>query len=351
MPRCVVTGGSGFLGRHLVDALLAQDASDTQVSVFDLRPYEHHDPATADSVHSTTGSVTSLGDLVAAFKDASVVYHCVSANPMDNLNERLMWSVNVDGTKNVIEACKQAAVSKLLYVSSASVVFDGRPTNKLDETAPYPKRYLDYYSKSKAEGERLVLAANKPALLTCSLRPSSIFGERDPLYVPRLIEAGRQRKSRFIIGNGKTKWEFTYVGNVASACIKAVEALTPDSPVAGQAYFITNDENTPFWQHMGTILTALGYPPPSVHLPFIICFILAAIVDFIFMLLSPFYKPAAPPTFTKQRVLLMSTDRSLSCEKAKRDFGYSAEVSMEEANRRTIEFFKPQAAWVDAKKE
>lgn len=349
--QCVVTGGSGFLGRHLVDALLAKDRPPTQVMVFDLRPYKHHNPDTEEHVDSYTGSVTKLGDLVKAFSDATVVFHCVSANPVDNQNEQLMWSVNVDGTKNVIEACKQCKVPKLVFISTASVVFDGRPLRNVDETTPYPKRYLDYYSQTKAEAERLVLAANRPALLTCALRPSSIFGERDPLYVPRLIEAGRLRKSRFIIGDGKTKWEFTYVGNVASACLKAADHMSADSPVGGQAYFITNDENTPFWEHIGTILKPLGYPPPSVHLPFMLCYIIAAIVDLVLMILSPIYKPAQPPSFTKQRVVLLSTDRSLSCEKAKRDFGYEASVSMAEANRRTIEFFKPQAARDEDKKE
>lgn len=351
MSRRVVTGGSGFLGRHLVDALIANYEAPSSVVVFDLRPYEHHNPDTADRVESFTGSVTQLGDLVKAFRDAAVVFHCVSANLLDNQNEGLMWTVNVDGTKNIIEACKQCKVPKLVYISSASVVSDGSPLLDVDESFPYPKRYIDFYSKTKAEGERLVLAANKDTLLTCSLRPSSIFGERDPLYVPRLIEAGRQRKSRYIIGNGKTKWEFTYVGNVTSACLKAAEHLGINPAVGGQAYFITNDETTLFWEHMGVILKGLGYPPPSVRIPFIVCFILAAISDFIFWLISPIYKPSEAPTFTKHRVRLLSTDRRISCAKAKRDLGYVASVTMQEANRRTIEYFKPQASWADAKKE
>lgn len=351
MSRFVVTGGSGFLGRHLIDALLVKYQSPAVVVVFDLRTYEHHDEFTLDRVIPHAGSVTRLGDLIKAFRDADVVFHCVSANPLDNKNEQLMWSVNVDGTKNVIEACKQCNVGKLVYVSSASVVFDGSPLRNITEDMPYPKRYLDYYSQTKAEAERLVLAENRSPLLTCSLRPSSIFGERDPMYVPRLIEAGRQNKSRYIIGNGKTKWEFTYVGNIADACLQAADHLTESSPVPGQAYFITNDETTLFWQHMGTILSGLGYPPPSIRIPFIVCFILAAIVDFFLWVLSPIYKPAKPPNFTKQRVRLLSTDRAISCEKAKRDFGYKPRVSMEEANKRTIEYFKPDAAWAQQPKK
>lgn len=351
MRRVTVTGGSGFVGKHLVRALLAKDQPPTQIVVFDLRPYQHDDPKTAHVIEATTGSVTCLGDLIKVFRSADVVFHCVCANPLDDQNESLMWRVNVDGTKNVIEACKQCEVPKLVYLSSASVVFDGNHMRNIDESQPYPSRYVDYYSRTKAEAERLVLAANKPTMLTCALRPSSVFGEEDPLYVPRLIDAGRQSKSRYIIGSGKTKWEFTYVENVANACLKAAEKLTADSPVGGQAYFITNDETTILWEHMGIMLASLGYEAPRIHIPYLLCYILASIIDLVLFLISPVYKPSKPPTFNKHRVLLLTTDRSISCDKAKRHFGYVASVSMEEANRRTIEYFKPEAAPQTAKKE
>lgn len=351
MRRVVVTGGSGFVGKHLVHALLAKDQQPTRVVVFDLRPYHHDDPKTANFVQSTTGSVTRLGDLIRVFRDSDIVFHFVCANPLDDRNEALMWRVNVDGTKNVIEACKQCRVPKLIYLSSASVVFDGTHMRNVDESQPYPARYLDYYSQTKAEAERLVLNANSDTMLTCALRPSSVFGEGDPLYVPRLIDAGRQSKSRYIIGNGKTKWEFTYVGNVASACINAADKLTVGSPVAGQAYFITNDETTILWEHMALMLGSLGYDTPRIRIPFLLCYILASIIDFVLLVISPIYKPSRPPTFNKHRVMLLTTDRSISCEKAKLQLGYTVPVSMAEANRRTIEYFKPQAACPVTKKE
>lgn len=351
MSRVVVTGGSGFVGKHLVNALLKKGELSMTVVVFDIRPFDKADFSNSGQIQSITGSITNLGDVIRSFRDADVVFHCIAANPLDDQNETLMWRVNVDGTKNVIEACKQCNVPKLIYISSAGVVFDGTHMRNIDESKPYPSRYIDYYSQTKAEAERLVLAANTDTMLTCALRPSAIFGEGDSLYVPRLIDAGRQGKSRYIIGNGKTKWEFTYVGNLVSACIKASENLTVDSPLGGQAYFITNDETSVLWEHMGVILKSLGYEPPTTCIPFIVCYVLACIVGAILFLISPVYRPQKPPTFNKHRVMLLTTDRSISCEKAKRDFGYVAYVSMEEANRRTIEYFKPEAAWVTNKKE
>lgn len=254
-----------------------------------------------------------------------------------------MWSVNVEGTKNVIEACKQCCVPKLVFLSSASVVFDGRHMLNADETRSYPTKYVDFYSKSKAEAEKLVLAANRESLSTCALRPSAIFGEHDPTFVPRLVQAGREGKTKYIIGDGRTKWEFTYVGNVADACIKAAEHLSPGSAVAGQAYFITNDETTLFWEQCGTILGNLGYPVPSICIPYVVCYVFAALLEFTLLVLSPIYRPTQPPTFTLHRIRICTTHRQLSCAKAKRDFGYTPKVSMEEGMQRTLEFFKPLA--------
>lgn len=341
MGRSLVTGGSGFLGRHLVHKLLALGE---EVVVFDLRPYEHDDPKTASSVVVRTGTITQLGDVVTSCREVGVVYHCVSADPLDNRNEELMWNVNVEGTKNVIEACKQCRVPKLVYVSTASVVYNGKNMLNVDETAPYPDRFTDYYSKTKAEAEKLVLAAKRKTLATCAIRPSSIFGEYDPALVPRLVENGKAGKTKYIVGNGRTKWEFTYVGNVADACIKAAEYLGPETPVSGQAYFITNDENVLFWEQCGVILRGLGYPEPSICLPYPICFILAVILDIVLFLLTPVYRPSKPPTFSRQRVVLLNCHREISCQKAKRDFGYTPKVSMREGMKRTIEFFQYLAA-------
>lgn len=335
--RCLVTGGSGFLGRHLVRKLISKQS---HVVVFDLRQFTPEDPSNAPFITSRVGTITQLGDVVSACRDVDVVFHCVSADPLASNNELLMWSINVEGTKNVIEACKQCTVPKLVFVSSASVVFDGSHMLNTDESRPYPRVYIDFYSKSKAEAERLVLAASRDSLLTCSLRPSAIFGEGDPAFLPRLIEAGKQGKTKYIIGDGKTMWEFTYVGNIADACIQAAEHLVPGSKVAGQAYFITNDETTLFWSQCGVILGKLGYPKPSVSIPFALCYVIATIVELILLLLSPMYKPARPPTFTRHRVMLLNTHRQLSCAKAKRDFGYKPAVSMEEGIDRTVQFFK-----------
>lgn len=346
MTRCVVTGGSGFLGRHIIDALFAQTEKENEIVVFDIRPYVHHDPDPdrADSIKSFSGNISQLQDVTIAFQGADVVFHCATANPLDNQNKALMKLVNVDGTRNVVEACKRCCVPKLVYVSTASVAYDGTPMRDVDETHPLPSNYTDFYSMTKAEAEKIVLDASGNSLRTCSLRPSSIFGERDASYVPSLIANAKKGSSKYVIGDGNTKWEFTYVGNIAKACLQAADRLEEDSPVPGNAYFITNDERFRFWEHVGIVLQGLGYPAPSIHLPKYLCFVLATILELLLLVISPLYKPKSPPVFTRQKVRMLTTDRTISCAKAKRDFGYYPSVSMTEGTRRTIEYFKKHSA-------
>ncbi|KAL8199953.1 hypothetical protein R6Q57_013521 [Mikania cordata] len=113
----------------------------------------------------------------------------------------------------------------------------------------------DSYSETKAEGEALVIKANGiNGLLTCCIRPSSIFGPGDKLLVPSLVAAARAGKSKFIIGDGTNMYDFTYVENVAHAHVCAERALASDGSAskraAGEAYFITNMEPIKFWEFM-----------------------------------------------------------------------------------------------------
>ena len=117
----------------------------------------------------------------------------------------------------------------------------------IDESAPYPTKWFGYYPHSKAIAEQAVLAANgKSGLSTCSLRPHLIWGPRDQALIPRLLE--RARNNRLIrIGDGKNLIDTVYVENAAAAHLQAADALAPGSPVAGNAYFISQGEPVNCW--------------------------------------------------------------------------------------------------------
>ncbi|XP_047317439.1 3beta-hydroxysteroid-dehydrogenase/decarboxylase isoform X2 [Impatiens glandulifera] len=258
-------------------------------------------------------------------------------------NYELHHSVNVKGTQNVIDACVELKVKRLIYTSSASVVFDGiHGINNVDESFPYPLKHNDTYSATKAEADALILKSNGiNGLLTCSLRPSSIFGPGDRLFVPSLVSAARAGKLKFIIGDGNNMYDFTYVENVAHAHICAERALASEAIVAekaaGQAYFITNMEPFKFWEFVSVVLVGLGYPRPYIKIPACIVMPIAHLVEWIYKLLAPYGMKV--PQFTPSRIRLLSCSRTFNCSKANELLGYTPIVPFQDAMRRTIESY------------
>jgi sterol-4alpha-carboxylate 3-dehydrogenase (decarboxylating) len=182
----LVIGGSGFVGRHIVQALLARGDS---VSVFDIVQRYHDTPFYSGDI-SEEGSISdalkkvyvTLSSLLVVKANgsqsgATCIIH--TASPMHGVkDDALYWRVNVDGTKAVIDAAIACGVPKLVFTSSAGVVFSGADLINIDERAPAPERALDAYNESKATAEAMVLAANgKNGLLTVALRPAGIFGQ------------------------------------------------------------------------------------------------------------------------------------------------------------------------------
>jgi nucleoside-diphosphate-sugar epimerase len=123
---------------------------------------------------------------------------------------RHYYDTNVLGTRHVIDGCRAHGVPKLIYTSSPSVTFDGRPQENLDERADYPRNWLCHYSHTKALAEQEVLAAAGKQLATCALRPHLIWGPGDRHLIPQFIT--RAREGRLLrVGDGKNLVDTTYV--------------------------------------------------------------------------------------------------------------------------------------------
>nr|XP_009765316.1 PREDICTED: 3beta-hydroxysteroid-dehydrogenase/decarboxylase isoform 1-like [Nicotiana sylvestris] len=269
---CVVTGGRGFAARHLVEMLIRYEIY--HVRIADLGPSIKLEPAEekgilGQALQSGRAVYVSMdlrnkSRVLKACEGAEVVFHMAAPDSSIN-NHQLHYSVNVQGTQNIIDACIELKVKRLIYTSSPSVVFDGvHGILNGDESLPYPAKHNDFYSATKAEGEALIIKSNgTKGLLTCCIRPSSLFGPGDRLLVPSLVAAAKAGKSKFIIGDGNNMYDFTYVENVAHAHVCAERALASGGAVAekaaGNAYFVTNMEPIKFWEFVSLILEGLGY--------------------------------------------------------------------------------------------
>lgn len=247
-----VIGGAGFLGSYIARALVAR--GETAVASFDLRePVER-----LKGVHYYTGDLTDRDSLARAIalahtetqgsgaeKRTAVIYH--TASPVAGLGPEVYEKVNVQGTETVIAVAKEPAVrvAKLVFTSSAGVVFDGHNLNYVDERMPYPKKPLDSYNDTKvrvshirgrltsqARAEKAVLEANDPSgLATVSLRPAGIFGPGDRQALPGFFNVLSTGRTKFQVGNNENLFDWTYVENVAHAHLLAADRL----PVHGAA--------------------------------------------------------------------------------------------------------------------
>ncbi|KAL3644582.1 3beta-hydroxysteroid-dehydrogenase/decarboxylase isoform 2 [Castilleja foliolosa] len=359
---CVVTGGRGFAARHLVAMLIKYGMFSVRVA--DLGPTIQLD---ADEENGFLGEALESGrakyvsadlrdksQVMKACEGAEVVFHMAAPDSSIN-NHQLHHSVNVIGTQNIIDACIELNIKRLIYTSSPSVVFDGvRGIINGQESMPYPAKHNDSYSATKAQGEALVIKSNGlNGLLTCCIRPSSIFGPGDKLLVPSLVTAARSGKSKFIIGDGNNMYDFTYVENVAHAHICAERALGSEGLVAekaaGQAFFITNMEAIKFWEFMSLILEGLGYKRPSIKIPAVVMMPIAHMVELIYKLLAPYGMKV--PQLTPSRIRLLSISRTFDCSKANDLIGYTPIVPLQEGLRRTIESYPHLRADVQTKKD
>jgi sterol-4alpha-carboxylate 3-dehydrogenase (decarboxylating) len=294
----LVFGATGLLGHFIVEQLLERGK---KVRVFVRQPIAD------DRVEQVVGDITSAEDVRKAVEGVDVVFQTVSVIDWNPSKPDPLYDVNVKGNRNVIEACIDAGVKKLVYTSSIDVVFDGCDLHYADEALPYPKKHLDHYSISKTIAEKEVIAANgRGGLLTCSLRAAGIYGPGDRVRLPTVIEALRKGKPPRL-GNGTSIFSHVYVENVAYAHILAAEKLEEGSPVAGQCYFITDHDATNFFQ-------------------------------FVFDdICKELRKGSKAPLLTNYTVAATCRDFSFTHAKAARDFGYEPIVDREEAVRRTIE--------------
>ncbi|KAJ3789192.1 C-3 sterol dehydrogenase [Lentinula aff. detonsa] len=218
----LVIGGSGFVGRHIVEQLLRRGDN---VSVFDI-VQRYHD------VPFYSGDISDQEQVSTALRRSGTTCIIHTASPPAGLNDpALYWKVNVDGTKAIIAAAVQNKVRKLVFTSSAGVVFNGNSLSNVDERLAPPERPMDAYNESKQKAEEAVITANgKDGLLTVALRPAGIFGPGDRQVMAGLYKVYEDGKTHFQIGDNNNLFDWTYVENVAHAHLLAADKLDTPPP-------------------------------------------------------------------------------------------------------------------------
>lgn len=322
MHHALVIGGGGFVGRAIVDRLLARGGA-----VRILGRTEQPD-LRRRGVACVLGDVRNADTVRTACRGCEVVFHTAAriglAGPYREFHE-----INVRGTGNVVAACRAEGVPRLVFTSSPSVVFDGRDIEGADESLPYPPLYHAHYPETKAHAERIVLASNDGRLATTALRPHLIWGPGDRHLVPRILARGRQGRLRRIGGVNKLI-DSTYIDNCADAHLLAAERLAVGSRAAGRAYFISNGEPIPLWELVNGILGAGGVPPVTRDMPLWAARAAGACFEGLWSIL----RLRGDPPMTRFLAAELTTAHWFDLSAARRDLSYAPRVSIAEGLER-----------------
>ncbi|PLX99029.1 MAG: 3-beta hydroxysteroid dehydrogenase [Desulfuromonas sp.] len=325
----LVTGGGGFLGKAIIKLLLEQGHSVRSFS------RAHYPELEQLGVTQFSGDLNDREAVKEAVSGCELVFHVAAKAGVWGSFEDF-FQPNVVGTQNIVAACRECGVTRLVYTSSPSVVFDGGDMEGVDETVPYPEHFHSWYPQTKAEAEKYVLAANDTSLATVSLRPHLIWGPEDNHLVPRILARGRAGALKRI-GSRDCLVDTVYIDNAAKAHIQAAEKLAIGSCVAGKAYFIANDEPRPLWEIVDAILAAGGLPPVRGTVSPGVAYAAGWLLEKSYGLL----KLKGEPRMTRFVARELATAHWFDLSAAKRDFGYHPDVSIDEGLQRL-------KAWLDS---
>ena len=317
--KVLVTGGGGFLGLYIVEQLL-QAGHD--VRVFCRRRYQSLDALGVECVQGDLRDARAVSD---ACRAIDAVFHTAAVPGVWGPWE-IFHGINTLGTLNIIAACREHSVSRLIYTSSPSVVFDGHDHVDADESLPYPTTWMCHYPHSKALAEQAVLAANDPdRLRTISLRPHLIWGPRDNHLIPRLMEKARSGRLRRV-GDGTNIVSVAYVENAAAAHLQAEISLRSSVTAAGRAYFINEPEAVNLWDWINLLLHRAGLPPGRKSVSAANARRAGVVLEAVWNLL----RLKGEPPMTRFVAAQLAGSHSYSIAAAQRDFGYQSPVSSEE---------------------
>jgi 2-alkyl-3-oxoalkanoate reductase len=325
----LVTGGTGFLGRRLVDRLTAQGR---KVAVLSRTPAPD---LALRGVRFIRASLEDSAAVEAACAGFGTVFHAAAKVGIWGRADDY-FRANVLGTRAIIAGCRRHGVRRLVYTSTPSVVYNGRDLSGVDESLPLTTHCPSPYPLTKALAEREILAANSDSLRTVALRPHLIWGPGDPHLIPRILERARTGSLR-IVGNGKNRVDMVHVENAADAHLLAESGM---ERCAGKAYFITNGEPVLLWEWINGLLGALGRPPVTRRISLGAATAVGAVCEALWKTLGL----RGDPPMTRFVAAELAKDHWFDISAARRDLGYSPRITMREGTDSLVESIRCQSS-------
>jgi nucleoside-diphosphate-sugar epimerase len=303
-----VTGGSGFIGGRLIERLAREGHT--------VRALARSEAAAARvrerGAEPVAGDLSDAVTLRAAAVGCQLAFHAAAL--LGDWGRRAEFErVNVQGTENVLRACREAGVARLVHVGTEAALLAGRPLIDVDETAPLRPTSPALYCATKAAAELRVLAANREGFETIVVRPRFVWGRGDTTLLPALVAAVQGGRFAWI-GGGRHLTSTTHVDNAVHGLLLGAERGRP-----ANAYFVTDGEPVVFREFVGELLRTQGVEPPERTIPAPLAGALAAAAEAAWRALP---LPGRPP-LTRFAYWIASQTCTIRIDKAREQLGYA----------------------------
>lgn len=312
-PRLFLTGGSGYVGRNLIRHFVGRGYAVVALA---------RSAAAAHTVRAL-GAAPFAGDLLdadleAGMRGCGLLVHAAADTDHGGGSER-QRRTNVEGTRRVLAAARGAGVRRALHVSTESVLLDGRPLVGATEAHPYPARPAGAYSRTKAEAERVALAAAAPGFEVVVVRPRFVWGRDDTTALPQLAAAARTGRFAWVDG-GRYRTSTTHVANLCEGVRCALERGR-----SGGVYFVTDGEPVEFRRFATALLATQGIAAPERSMPRRLLWLAARAGD----LLAGLSGGRIRAPITLQTYATSAVEVTLDISRARTELGYRPVVSRE----------------------
>jgi len=323
-PQTVfVTGGSGFLGRRLIPALVSAG--------YRVRAMARSDESAATVEQLGAAAVRcdltdSSAALTGQMRGCETVVHA-AGRFREGGGHAAYERDNIAGTQKMLAAAESAGVRRFVYVGAAGCLVGGKPVQDADESWPLQELPYSPYFRSKTIADHAVRDANNSGFATCVVRPGVIWGGRDDVFTKSIAEATRAGKMMFIDG-GTHSIVTSHVDNTIRGILLALQ-----KGVGGEAYFVFDDGTVRTRDFFGRLLRTQGLEAPDRSIPYAVAWTMASLAEAAWKV---FHRPGSPPV-NRELVKLTGGPFVVSDRKARAELGYAPVISREAAIEAMVE--------------
>lgn len=323
MSKTLVTGATGFTGSNLCRRLVA----DGESVVAWVRPTSDTTELYALGVECREVDICDGGEVMAALRGFDTVYHIAAAFRVELVDTDEFRRVNVEATRNLLEAATQSGVQRFVHCSTVGVQgdIDDPPADEEYRYGPG-----DHYQQSKLEGELLALeyaAAGAPVSI---VRPAGIYGPGDLRFLKLFRPISR---GRFVmIGSGEVLYHLTFIDDLVDGIVRA--GRRPEA--IGEVFTLAGPRITTLCELVVAIAAAVGTKPPRLRLPYAPVYWASVVCERACKAIG-----VSPPLYPR-RVEFFEKDRAFDISKARRLLGYEPRVDLQRGLRRTADWYREQ---------